>query len=192
MTAAIVETPSSSLLIQSGLVPDLAPHAAPAKNPHFDRRKSILIFDKDRNRAEARASRLRLDGIDVRCAATPNHALDCLDQQPCDLLLIDARKDPNAARCFCASVKRINPAQRVAFYVDGPKCISWFATDAMPHKTTSRGGPAANMPALLGTPQAPKKGSLLDASWRISVNHRLAAVKPQPGKLSTDGRQPRC
>lgn len=192
MTTAIPETPSCSLTIQSALVPDLALHATPAKNPRVDRRKSILIFDEDLNRAEARASRLRLDGIDVRCAGTSNKALDCLDEGPCDLLLIDIRNDPSAAPHFCASVKRINPAQRVAFYVDGPKCISWSVNDAMSHKTTGRGGSGSEMRALLGTPQLPRKGSLLDASWRVSVNRPLAAVKPQPGKLSKDGRQPRC
>lgn len=183
----IAETLSCSLPVESGLASDSAPHAAPAKNSHVDRRKSILILDEDLNRAEARASRLRLAGIDVRCAATPNMALE---QLTCDLLLIEARNNPGAARAFCALVKRINPAQRVAFYVHGAKCISWAAPDwaapdAMPRESTNRGGPAAEMRALLGT-QAPRRGSLLDASWRIGVNRRLAVVRSQPGRLRND------
>ena len=140
---------TAAIPAQSGFVRDTSRQAVPTTGPHFGRRKSIVILDSNVHRAEERASRLRLAGIEVRCAATPEHALECLEERISDLLLIEARKEPAAALHFSASAKRFNPAQRIGFYVDGPECISWAAPGTMPGKNTTRVRDADKKPLSL-------------------------------------------
>lgn len=160
-------------------------HVATIRNSTVDCRKSILILDEDRNRAETRAARLRLAGVEVQCSATPDEAIAWLKENSSDLVLIDARKRRYGLGAFCDSVRRVNPAQRMAFYVDGPKLISW-SVPAVAAPKNGCSDLAAELKAMIGTPQAPRTGSLLDASWHISINRWMAGLKRRQGALPPD------
>jgi CheY-like chemotaxis protein len=140
-----------------------------------DRRKSILVVDEDVKRGELRASRLRQAGVEVQYAASIEAASFFLQEGSYDLVLVEMRKDPDRARDFCSSVRRRCPEQRMAFYVDGPQCISWSEPDLKAN--TDRAEGVARLNAPLGTPAAPRLASITDASRRIRLNRQLAVLR---------------
>ena len=161
------------------LLPPPAAEVVPVQpvRPRLPRRRSILLLDDNTKRGEIRAARLRMAGADVHYMRTADDALWLLQESPYDLVLIDMRNHLPEGHRFCFDVLRRNPAQRMAFYVDGPECIS---RTAPPVKTAIiPTGPRPTLDSVIraGKAGTPRPGSLLDAGWRISVNRRLAGKR---------------
>ena len=87
--------------------------------------KTVLLVDSNQNLAEARARRLQSYGVTVHTALTVEAARARLEGNEYDLVLIAPRENPEEAIRLEREIKRLHPAQRVAFCVGPPKYISF-------------------------------------------------------------------
>lgn len=87
--------------------------------------KTVLLVDSNQKLSEMRARRLRLYGITVHTVGTVEEARARLEGNAYTLVLVAPRENPEDAIQFHREIKRLHPAQKVAFFVAPPKYISF-------------------------------------------------------------------
>jgi CheY-like chemotaxis protein len=157
------------------------PLAAPAagapglKAVKASRPSAILLLDANSRRGELRAAHLRETGAEVRYARSNEDAFFLLQESRYDLVLVEMRNNIAVGQHFCAAVRLDKPGQRIAFYVDGPKCISWLPPDVTAAPAPVQ--PQMQIKAVVSAAKLamPEGGRLLEAGWRIRMTKKLAA-----------------
>jgi hypothetical protein len=91
-----------------------------------DKRKLVLVMDENHGRREGRAARLRTSAVDVHCCGSLGDALLLCRSNFYDLVLLETRSNPSSAQRSRLSIRSVSPSQRIAFYVGGPRHISWL------------------------------------------------------------------
>jgi len=87
--------------------------------------KTVLLVDSNQTLGEMRARRLRLYGVTVHTTDSIEAARARLKENAYALVLVAPREKPEEAIQFHREIKRLHPAQRVAFFVGPPKYLSF-------------------------------------------------------------------
>jgi hypothetical protein len=151
-----------------------------------DKRKLVLVVDENPGRREGRAARLRASAVDVHCCSSLGHALVLCRNNSYDLVLLETRNDPTSAEQFRVSVRAVSPSQRIAFYVGSPRHISWLPPEqpdvAPDYGAAERASEVSQLfAAQIGGPV--RRGSLLEAGWRIFMSRRLSVQNGYKAQL---------
>ncbi|MGH9670486.1 MAG: hypothetical protein ACRD3A_10285 [Terriglobales bacterium] len=154
--------------------------------PLREPQKKFLLLDSNTTRRDLRARIMRKLGLEVDCAADTAQARVLWRAAFYHLLLVDLGNAPSTAARFCGEITAASPAQRVAFYVSKPPYLvsspSKEADQPQDHDFGESGSKARTL--FAGACDAlPRRGSLLEAAWRISVTRALAGAIP--GKALT-------
>ena len=95
------------------------------------------------------------------------------------MVLVDLGNAPSTATRFCGEIAASSPAQRVAFYVGKlPFLASSPSQEEHPPQEHDFGESGSKAQTLFADAcdALPRRGSLLEAAWRISVTRALSGA----------------
>lgn len=151
-----------------------------------DPQKKFLLLDSNSTRRDLRARIMRKLGLDVDCAADGAQARTLWRAAVYHLVLVDLGNAPSTTARFCGELREASPEQRVAFYVSKPPYLTSSPSPEAGLRAEHDFGGSENQAQSLfaeACEALPRRGSLMEAAWRISVTRALAGSVP--GKAMT-------
>ncbi len=150
-------------------------------------RGKLLLLDSNTTTCDLRTKIMRKVGLDVDCAADTIQAFLLWRPDFYELVLVDFREAPLVAQQFCSEIRSASPKQRIAYFVGKPHYLSFSPWDGVQTGEGQRDyGEWGHRVRILFADACellPRRGSLLEAAWRISARRSLN--DPRPEKAAT-------
>ncbi|MGH9556431.1 MAG: hypothetical protein ACRD2Y_11480 [Terriglobales bacterium] len=136
----------------------------------------LLLLDSNTTTRDLRARVMRRLGMDVDSAADTIEALLLWRPDVYGLVLVDLRSAPLVAQRFRDEIRSASPGQRVAYFVGKPQYLASLPSDLEDAPVVSDFGEWGHRVRTLfeeACERLPRRGSLLEAAWRISARRSL-------------------
>ncbi len=142
----------------------------------------LLLLDSNTTTRDLRTKIMRKLGLDVDCAADTIEAFLLWRPDFYGLVLVDFREAPLVAQRFCSEIRSASPKQKVAYFVGKPLYLSSSPSDGAENVEQRDYGEWGNRVRILfadACEMLPRRGSLLEAAWRISARRSLNDPRPE-------------
>ena len=136
----------------------------------------LLLLDSNTTTRDLRARVMRKLGLDVDSAADTIEALLLWRPDVYALVLVDLRSAPLLVQRFRNEIRSASPGQRVAYFVGKPLYLAGAPCDGEDAPVASDFGEWGQRVRTLfeeACERLPRRGSLLEAAWRISARRSL-------------------
>ena len=120
--------------------------------------------------------------MDVDCAADTIQAFLLWRPDFYGLVLVDFHRAPLVVQRFCNEIRAASPKQKLAYFVGKPLYLSASPSDVADTSEERDYGEWGHRVRSLfadACDALPRRGSLLEAAWRISAKRSLDDPRPQ-------------
>jgi hypothetical protein len=141
----------------------------------------LLLLDTNTTTRDLRARIMRKLGLEVDCAADTIQAFVLWRPDFYALVLVDSCSAPLLAQRFCSEIRATCPKQKVAYFVGKPLYLSSSPDGAEASEPRDYGQWGHRVRTLFADAceALPRRGSLLEAAWRISARRSLNDPRPE-------------
>jgi hypothetical protein len=141
----------------------------------------LLLLDGNTTTRDLRAKVMRRLGLDVDCAADTIQAFLLWRPDFYGLVVVDFREAPWVVQRFCAEIRAASPRQRIAYFVGKPRYLSFspsHSAETAEQRDYGEWGHRVRTLFADACEKLPRRGSLLEAAWRISARRSLNDPRP--------------
>jgi hypothetical protein len=142
----------------------------------------LLLLDGNTTTRDLRARVMRRLGLEVDCAADTIQAFVLWRPDFYGLVLVDLHSAPLVAQRFCDEIRSASPVQRVAYFVGKPLYLDSSpcgGPDAAQVHDFGEWGHRVRTLLEEACERLPRRGSILEAAWRISAKRSLNDPRAQ-------------
>jgi hypothetical protein len=142
----------------------------------------LLLLDGNTTTRDLRTKIMRKLGLDVDCAADTIQAFLLWRPGFYGLVLVDFHRSPLMVQGFCREIKSASPRQKLAYFVGKP--LYWSSSpsdvaDVSEERDYGEWGHRVRSLFADACDALPRRGSLMEAAWRISASRSLDDPRPE-------------